>query len=79
MVVIYTQEKTIIRKDAEAARDELIGLYGEKFGTEAYRTVKSGSVGTSYRRYGGPLVKVISNENAEIIKEKESAIGIKVI
>ena len=75
MIVIYTQDNTIIKKDAEAARGDLISLYGEKLGLEAYFAVKNGRIGASYRKYGGPLVKVVSREQAAEIREKESAIG----
>lgn len=30
MIVIYTQDNTIIRDNADAAREDLISLYGEK-------------------------------------------------
>ena len=75
MIVIYTQDNTIIRKDADAARDDLVGLYGEKLGAEAYTAVKNGRVGAAYRKYGGPLVKAVSREDAEIIREKEATRG----
>ena len=75
MIVIYTQDNTIIREDADSAREDLISLYGVKLGTEAYASVKNGRIGACYRKYGGPLVKVISSEDAEAIKSKETAIG----
>lgn len=75
MIVIYTQDYTIIRKDADSARKDLINVYGEKLGLEAYVAVKNGRIGTSYRKYGGPLVKVVSKEDAEIIKKKEIVVG----
>ena len=75
MIIIYTQDDTIIRNDADAARGDLTSLYGEKLGTEAYAAVKNGRSGTAYLKYGGPLVKVVSREDAEVIRKKEMAIG----
>lgn len=75
MIVIYTQDNTIIRDNADAAREDLISLYGEKLGTEAYAAVKNGRIGVAYRKYGGPLVKAISSEDAVRIREKETVIG----
>ncbi len=76
MIVIYTQDNTIIRIDADAAKEDLIRLYGEKLGVEAYAAVKNGRVGTAYRKYGGPLVKVVSGEDAEQIRLNEICIGL---
>lgn len=78
MIAIYTQDGTLIRKDAENAKKDLVGLYGEKLGIEAYNVIKSGHIGASYRKYGGPLIKVISQERAEEIKKKELAGGMEV-
>ena len=75
MIVIYTQDNTIIRKDADSARKDLISVYGEKLGLEAYAVVKNGRIGASYRKYGGPLVRIISNIEANQIMEKETAAG----
>ena len=75
MVVIYTQEETFIRKDAETAKDILTKVYGAKLGAEAYATVKDGRIGASYRKNGGPLVQVVDKEKAEWIREKETSIG----
>lgn len=75
MIVIYTQDNTIIRKDADAARDDLLGLYGEKLGAEAYAAVKNARIGAAYRKYGGPLVKVVGEEDAGKIRDKEEKIG----
>ena len=75
MIVIYTQDNTIIRDNADAAREDLISLYGEKLGTEAYAAMKNGRMGAAYRKYGGPLVKAISSEDAVRIREKETVIG----
>lgn len=40
MIVIYTQDGTYIRSDADSARDVLIAVYGEKIGAEAHAAVK---------------------------------------
>ena len=75
MIVIYTQDNTIIKDNADSARKDLINLYGEKLGTEAYAAVKNGRIGAAYRKYGGPLVKVVSSEDAAWISEKETSAG----
>ena len=75
MIVIYTQDNTIIRENADAARGDLISLYGEKLGAEAYAAVKNERIGAAYRKYGGPLVKVVSKEDTELIKTKEIVAG----
>ena len=71
MIVIYTQDNTIIRENADAAREDLISLYGEMLGAEAYEAVKKGRIGATYRKYGGPLVKVVDKTKAEYIRQKE--------
>ena len=76
MVVIYTQDETFIRNDADAAKQILTSVYGEKLGKEAYAAVKNAREGTSYRKNGGPLVRVVSKEEAAEIREKETAIGL---
>ena len=75
MIVIYTQDNTIIRKDADAAREDLVSIYGEKLGAEAYAAVKNARIGAVYRKYGGPLVKVVSEEDVGKIRDKEGKIG----
>lgn len=75
MIVIYTQDKTFIHKDADSAKASIIGLYGEKLGFEAYSAVNKKRTGTMYRKHGGPLIKVVSCEEAERIRMKETAIG----
>lgn len=75
MIVIYTQDYTIIKNDADSAKKDLINVYGEKLGLEAYAAVKNGRIGASYRKYGGPLVRIISTWEANQIIEKEVAIG----
>ena len=78
MIVIYTQENTIIRNGANAAKRDLISLYGEKLGEEAYAAVKNGRIGAVYQKYGGPLVKVVSKGDAKEIREKEVRIGMNI-
>ena len=75
MIVIYTQDNTIIKSNADAAKGDLISLYGEKLGAEAYATIKNGRIGATYRKYGGPLVKVVSRGDVEVIRKKENEIG----
>ena len=75
MIIIYTQDETIIRKDADAAKGVLASVYGEKLGAEAYTVVRNAREGASYRKSGGPLVRVVSKEEAAEIREKETAIG----
>ena len=75
MIVIYTQDETFIRKDADSAKSELITVYGKKLGEEAYVAVKNGRIGASYRKNGGPLVRVIAEKQAGEIREKEIAAG----
>lgn len=75
MIVIYTQDETFIRKDADTAKGVLMSIYGEKLGAEAYSVVKDGREGASYRKNGGPLVRVVTEEEAAKIHEKETAIG----
>ena len=52
-----------------------MSIYGEKLGKEAYDAVKGARDGASYRKYGGPLVRVVSKDRAEMIRQKETAIG----
>ena len=75
MIIVYTQDETYIRDNADAAKSVLLSVYGEKLGEEAYATVKKGRNGTSYRKNGGPLVRVVTEEQAKEIREKENAIG----
>lgn len=67
--------ETYIRNDADAAKSVLLSVYGEKLGTEAYAAVKNAREGVSYRKNGGPLVRVVSKDKAAEIREKETAIG----
>ncbi len=75
MIVIYTQDVTYIRSDADSARDVLIAVYGEKIGAEAHAAVKGAPSGASYRKYGGPLVRTVTKEQAEEIRKKETVIN----
>ena len=75
MIVIYTQDTTYIRENADAAKEILCSVYGEKLGKEAYNAVNRARVGASYRKNGGPLVKVVDKEQAAIIRAKETVIG----
>lgn len=76
MIVVYSQDRTYIAKDADSAKDILVLLYGSKLGREAYETVKGARVGVSYRKNGGPLVRVVTQENAMEVQRKESAVGL---
>lgn len=42
---------------------------------EAYVAVKDARNGTTYRKNGGPLIRVVTEEEAVKIREKEAAIG----
>ena len=75
MIVIFTQDETFIRENADAAKNILETLYGEKLGREAYRSVYKAPAGTAYRKNGGPLVQVVTKEKAAEIREKEIALG----
>ncbi len=75
MIVIYTQDETFIREDADAAKGILTSVYGERIGAEAYSAVKDAREGSTYRKNGGPLVQVVSKEQAATIRDKETAIG----
>ena len=48
------------------AKNDLISLYGKKLRTEAYQAIKSECIGASFRKHGGPLIRVISETDAEI-------------
>ncbi len=75
MIVIYTQDATYIRENADAAKDVLCSVYEEKLGKEAYNAVNQARVGATYRKNGGPLVQVVDKTKAATIREKETAIG----
>ncbi len=75
MIVVYTQDGTYISNDADTAKDVFVSVYGEKLGTEAYTAIKDARPGASYRRHGGPLVRVVTEEQAAKIREKEAAVG----
>ncbi len=76
MIVIYSQDRTYIAKDADSAKDILVLLYGSKLGREAYEIVKGDRAGASYRKNGGPLVRVVSPDMATEIQRKETAVGL---
>ena len=59
-----------LEKDADAAKKDIIFVYGEKLGTKTYVAVKNAREGASYRKNGGPLVQVVSHEKADWIREK---------
>lgn len=71
MIVIYTQDETYIRNDADTAKRILLSVYGEKLGQEAYDKVKNAREGTVYRAHGGPRVEVVSKDKAQWIRSKE--------
>lgn len=75
MIVIYTQEFTAVKSNAEEAKDMIFSLYGDKLGNEAYETIKSEIKGMSYRKNGGPLIRVISCSDACEIRKREQEIG----
>ena len=75
MIIIFTQDETYIRNDADSAKGVLNTVYGEKLGMEAYATVKGAGNGTTYRKNGGPLIRVVTKEEAVKIREKETDIG----
>lgn len=70
MIVIYTQDATYIKPTADAALSILNSIYGPKLAQEAYNTIRNARVGTTYRKYGGPRIEVVSRERAEWIREK---------
>lgn len=75
MVVIYSQEFTAIKNNAKEAKEMILSLYGDKLGNEAYETIKSEIKGVSYRKNGGPLIRVISSADACEIRRHEQEIG----
>ena len=72
MIVIYTQDETRIYNSAEEARSPLMATYGDKLGMRAYEAAIHGK---AFRANGGPLVKVVSAEEAQKIREREAVIG----
>ena len=74
MIVIYEQEKTYLKKSINDAKDTIIALYGEKLGKEAIYDLRHERIGASWRRNGGPLIRVVDKEKADWIREKETAI-----
>ena len=47
MIIIYTQDETYIRNDADSAKSVLYSVYGDKLGSEAYAAVKDARNGTT--------------------------------
>lgn len=78
MVVIYAQEGTYLRSDMLDALDVLDEVYGPKLAQDAYNKLKDAPVGFSFRKNGGALVKIVSKQQAEEIRQKERAIGMLV-
>lgn len=62
MIIIYDMENTYFSKSSDEAKLLLLELYGNKLGEEAYAFLKKAPVGSSYRRHGGPLVKIVGEE-----------------
>lgn len=75
MIIIYDQEHTYIEKSLSDAEKIIVDLYGNTIGNEAVEYLKAAPVGASWRKNGGPLVKVVSNTDAKIIEQKEKSIG----
>ena len=75
MIVIYEQDKTYIYNDTAGAEKTIMSLYGAKLGREACETLEKGRMGTVYRRYGGPRIEIVSEEDAERIRVKEEDAG----
>lgn len=75
MVVIYTQDFCCIKNSIKDAKSIIYELYGEELGAEAFASLKSERIGSSYRKSGGPLIKIVSKEEAGKIKTKETEIG----
>lgn len=74
MIVIYTQDKTLTRKNADDAKDIFVfRLWGETW-KRGISNSKQSPVGTAYRKNGGPLVQVVTKEKAEWIERKESVL-----
>ena len=51
MIVINTLDDTFIRENADATKDVLYSVYGEKIGLKAYKTVNQAPVGASFRKH----------------------------
>lgn len=75
MVAIFTGDATYIKSDIDEAFDTFVEVYGSKLADEAYNKLKNAPLGFSYRKNGGPLIKIISKEDANIIKDKERSLG----
>ena len=75
MIVIYTQDETLIRSNLDEAKNVILSIYGEKLGEKAYTAIKNAREGVAFRENGGPLVQVVTREKAEEIRIKETSIG----
>ena len=75
MIIVYTGDKTYIKKNADSAKDVIYEVYGEKIGQKAYETISDNLPGTVFRYAGGPRIDVVTEEQAEIIEAKEREIG----
>ena len=73
MIIIYDMDETYFSRNADEVKPLLLELYGNKFGEEAYDFLKKAPVGSSYRRYGGPLVKVVEKDEWFRAQELEKA------
>lgn len=78
MLVIYTQDATYIKSDVIDAYETMVEVYGEKLANEAYDKLKDAPVGFSFRKNGGPLIKLVSKQDAVVIRQKEQEIGMLV-
>ena len=72
MIVVYMPDETRMYENAEEARIPLLEIYGSKLGKSAYDTVLQGK---NFRENGGPLVKIVNQEEAKLVREKEVSIG----
>ena len=76
MFIIYSQDETYIIEHEDDFKSTLATVYGEKLGDEAYSMLRKAPIGASYRKFGGPLVQVITEAQAKEIRRKETAIGL---
>ena len=68
IIVIITQDNTIIRKMRMLLNEIYINLYGEKLWTKIYDTVKKGRIGAFFRRCGELFDRAVLKEQAEKIQ-----------
>lgn len=74
-VVIYDIDGTFLYPSLDAAAEKIKELYGQKLGTEACARLYHSRPGTVYRRHGGPRVEIVSEADAERIRDREAAAG----